>query len=170
MATRSSILCLLLSCLPKMHPKPGWSGVSASCVSSRHASGARKRLDHPSGHCRLQRRRVVWLTQRIDDVLGVGNAVGSIKHKDCLRELSPLFEPHAIVPPELLTAMSGEHLVQHALGLLPARLHLRWVHTHAIEARLCWQLDTKRLPLLDHLLAERRRQAVHHAQQTDLPT
>src|SRR5712691_3917417 len=125
MATRSSILCLLLSCIPKMHPKPGWSGVSASCVSSRHASGARKRLDHPSGHCRLQgrlqRRRVVWLTQRIGDVLGVGNAVGSIKHKDCLRELSPRFEPHAIVLTELVTAMGGEQLVQHALALLPAR-------------------------------------------------
>src|SRR6266487_5732394 len=69
--------------------------------------------------------------------------------------------PHAILLTERLTAMSREGLVQHARALLPACLHLRRVHPHRIDARICWPHDRKRLPLLDHLVATRLPKGVY---------
>jgi hypothetical protein len=51
--------------------------------------------------------------------------------------------------------MGGENLVQHAHRILPTSLHLRRVHPHGIDARIWWQHEPKRLPLLYHLLAPR---------------
>jgi len=115
----------------------------------------------------LQSRYVVWLTKLIGDVLGVDDAVVSIKHKDGSCELSPLLDPHPIVLPELLTAMGREDLVQNACGVLPTSLQLWRVPTHGIDARIGWQRCAQSLPPSRHSLADRALQAVHHVEQTD---
>src|SRR5260221_6709777 len=78
----------------------------------------------------FQSRGILWLVPLIGDVLGVDDAVVPINDQDRSRQLPPLFEPHAVVPPELLAAISGECLVQHARSILPTRLRLRQIHTH----------------------------------------
>jgi hypothetical protein len=61
-----------------------------------------------SFHCgllnRLQGGEVVWLTELIGDVLGIDDAIVSIKHEDSPLQETPLFEPHrdmATIPAKL---------------------------------------------------------------------
>ena len=50
----------------------------------------------------FQSRGILWLVPLIGDVLGVDDAVVPINDKDRSRKPPPLFEPHAVVLPELL--------------------------------------------------------------------
>src|SRR5438045_836839 len=99
---------------------------------------------------RLQSRCIVWLTQLIGDILGVDDVVVAIKYKDGSLEQTPLLEPHTVALAKLLTPLGRERLVQHALGILEARLHLWGVHTHGIDAGIGWQGYVQGFPLSRH--------------------
>src|SRR6266567_4136702 len=93
----------------------------------------------------------------------------TLNHKDGPLEQTPLLEPHTVALAKLLTPPGRERLVQHARGVLEVRLHLWRVHTHGIDAGIRWQGYVQGFPLSRHALADWAFQAVHHAQQTDLP-
>src|SRR5258708_38724223 len=111
----------------------------------------------------------MWLATLIGAVVEEDEAVVTSKAKAGSRPLPPLFEPHAVVLPELLAAMGGECLVQHARSILPTRLRLGRGHAHGIHAYIRWQICAQRLPPARPPRAERPLPAGHDPEEAHHP-
>ena len=59
--------------------------------------------------------------------------------------------------------------MKYTCRILPARLHLRQIHAHSIDARVGWQCCTKRLPPPRYPLADGGCKGVHYIEQPHHP-
>src|SRR5258708_36620595 len=103
----------------------------------------------------------MWLATLIGAVVEEDEAVVTSKAKAGSRPLPPLFEPHTVVLPELLAAMGGECLVQHARSILPTRLRLGRVPAHGIHEAVLWPIFGQPRPPAGSHLARRPVRGVH---------